>query len=85
MSPMEHLLVMTDAASGISASLDWRTSTFANVDLVVSLHRPPRGEWLGTDARTVHGGAGAGQAFSVLFDADGVIGRSAQSLFVEPR
>jgi hypothetical protein len=85
MSPMEHLLVMTDAASGISASLDWRTSTFANVDLVVSLHRPPRGEWLGTDARTVHGGAGAAQAFSVLFDADGAIGRSAQSLFVEPR
>ncbi len=85
MSPMEHLLVMTDAASGISASLDWRTSTFANVDLVVSLHRAPRGEWLGTDARTVHGGAGAGQAFSVLFDVDGAIGRSAQSLFVEPR
>ena len=85
MSPMEHLLVMTDAASGISASLDWRTSTFANVDLVVSLHRRPRGGWLGMEARTVHGGAGAAQAFAVLFDADGTIGRSAQSLFVEPR
>jgi len=76
---------MTDAASGISASLDWTTSTFANVDLTVSLHRPPRGEWLGVDARTVHGGAGAAQAFGTLFDADGVIGRSAQALFVEPR
>jgi Thioesterase-like superfamily len=84
-TPLEHLLVMTDAASGISASLDWRTSTFANVDLTVSLHRPPRGEWLGMDARTVHGGTGAAQAFAVLFDAEGAIGRSAQSLFVEPR
>ncbi|MFP5370181.1 MAG: thioesterase family protein, partial [Actinomycetes bacterium] len=84
-TPLEHLLVMTDAASGISASLDWTTMTFANVDLVVSLHRPPSGEWLGMDARTVHGDSGAAQAFAVLFDAEGAIGRSAQSLFVEPR
>ncbi|MBJ7451603.1 MAG: thioesterase family protein, partial [Blastococcus sp.] len=30
-SPLQHLLVMTDAASGISAVLDWSTATFANV------------------------------------------------------
>jgi hypothetical protein len=85
MTPMEHLLVMTDAASGISAALDWTRATFANVDLTVALHRPPRGEWLGMDATTVLGDTGAGQAFAVLFDADGPIGRSAQALFVEPR
>src|SRR3954470_23450024 len=33
MSPLHHLLVMTDAASGISAALDWERATFANVDL----------------------------------------------------
>ena len=54
-SPLQHLLVMTDAASGISAVLDWSTATFANVDLSVALHRPPRGEWLGMDATTVLG------------------------------
>jgi hypothetical protein len=85
MTPLEHLLVMTDAASGISAALDWKRATFANVDLTVALHRPPRGEWLGMDATTVLGDLGAGQCFAVLFDADGPIGRSAQSLFVEPR
>jgi hypothetical protein len=85
MTPLEHLLVMTDAASGISAALDWTTATFANVDLTVSLARPPRGEWLGMDAATHFGGAGAAQCFAVLFDADGAIGRSAQALFVEPR
>ncbi|MFD2092850.1 thioesterase family protein [Blastococcus deserti] len=85
MTALEHLLVMTDAASGISAELDWTAATFANVDLLVSLHRPPRGEWLGMDARTTLGGTGAAQCTAVLFDAEGAIGRSAQSLFVEPR
>jgi hypothetical protein len=85
MTPLQHLVVMTDAASGISAALDWATSSFANVDLLVSLHRPPRGDWLGMDAVTVLGGTGAAQCTAVLFDAGGAIGRSAQSLFVEPR
>jgi hypothetical protein len=84
-TPLQHLLVMTDAASGISAALDWRSATFANVDLTVSLTRPPRGEWLGMDAATHFGGRGAAQCFAVLFDAGGAIGRSAQALFVEPR
>jgi hypothetical protein len=85
MTPLEHLLVMTDGASGVSASLDWNTATFANVDLVVALHRPPRGTWLGMDATTVLGDTGTAQCFTVLFDADGPVGRSTQSLFVEPR
>jgi len=85
MTPMEHLLVMTDAASGISAALDWNEVTFANVDLTLALHRPPRGEWLGMAATTVLGSAGAAQCFAVLFDAEGAIGRSSHSLFVDPR
>jgi hypothetical protein len=85
MTPLQHLLVMTDAASGISAALDWDRATFANVDLTVALHRPPRGEWLGMDATTVLGGTGTAQCYAILFDEAGEIGRSTQSLFVEPR
>jgi hypothetical protein len=85
MTPLEHLLVMTDAASGISAALDWDTTSFANVDLSLALHRAPRGEWLGMDARTVLGDTGAGQCYAVLFDEAGAIGRSTHALFVEPR
>jgi hypothetical protein len=85
MTPLQHLLVMTDAASGISATLDWTAASFANVDLTLALHRPPRGEWLGMDAKTLLGGAGAGQCFAVLYDEDGGIGRSSASLFVELR
>jgi hypothetical protein len=85
MTPLQHLLVMTDAASGVSAVLDWTTATFANVDLGLSLVRPPAGEWLGMDAATTIGPTGAGQCFADLYDATGRVGRSAQSLFVEPR
>jgi hypothetical protein len=85
MTPLQHLLVMTDAASGISAALDWNTMSFANVDLSLALHRPPHGEWLGMDARTVLGGTGAAQCYAVLFDEGGEIGRSTHALFVEPR
>jgi hypothetical protein len=84
-TPLQHLLVMTDAASGISAALDWTTATFANVEFTVSLLRPPRGEWLGMDAVTHLGGTGAAQCFATLHDADGPVGRSAHALFVEPR
>jgi hypothetical protein len=85
MSPLQHLLVMTDAASGISASLDWGTTSFANIDLSLALHRAPQGEWLGMDAVTVLGGTGAAQCYAVLFDETGAIGRSTHALFVEPR
>ena len=85
MNPLQHLLVMTDAASGISAALDWNRATFANVDLSIALTRPPHGEWLGMDAATILGGTGAAQCFAALFDCEGGIGRSSHALFVEPR
>jgi hypothetical protein len=84
-TPLEHLMVMTDAASGISAALDWTRATFANVDLSVALRRAPKGEWLGMDAGTFFGGTGAAQCFASLFDDDGLVGRSSHTLFVEPR
>jgi len=84
-SPLQHLLVMTDAASGISAELDWDTTSFANVDLSIALHRPPAGEWLGMDARTFLSGTGSAQCFADLYDVTGRIGRSTHALFVEPR
>jgi hypothetical protein len=37
------------------------------------------------DAVTHLGGTGAAQCFADLHDADGLLGRSAHALFVEPR
>lgn len=82
-TPLERLLVMADAASGVSAMLDWHQWLFINVDLTIHLERPPRGEWMAMDARTRIGDAGAGVCTSVLSDGLGRVGVSAQSLLVE--
>jgi hypothetical protein len=81
-TPLEHLLVMVDAASGISAVLDWQRFAFMNVDLAVHLERPPAGEWLAMDAVTRPRRSGAGVCTSVVSDATGRFGVSAQSLLV---
>ena len=84
-TPLERLLTMADAASGVSAALDWERWIFINVDLGVHLERPPTGEWMAMDARTRFGDRGAGLCTSVLSDHDGRVGVSTQSLLVAAR
>ncbi len=84
-TPLEHLLVMTDAASGVSSVLDWGAWIFINVDLDVHLERAPAGDWMAMDATTRIGPAGTGLCTAVLHDASGRVGTSAQSLLVAPR
>ena len=84
-SPLERLLVMADAASGVSARLDWDEWLFVNLDLGIQLERPPHGEWMAMDAQTRIGDTGAGQCTSVLSDGLGRVGTSTQSLLVERR
>ena len=84
-TPLERLLVMADAASGISAALDWSAWSFVNVDLGIHLSRPPAGEWMAMSARTAIGPTGMGLCTSTLFDSAGALGGSAQSLLVSPR
>lgn len=84
-TPLQRLLVMADAASGISAVLDWSAFTFVNVDLGVHLHRPPEGEWMAMAAVTRLGNQGAALCTSELSDAHGQVGSSTQSLMVAAR
>jgi Thioesterase-like superfamily len=58
---------------------------FINADLTIHLHRAPRGEWIGLDARTLLCDSGTGLAESVLHDLHGPVGRAFQTLVVEPR
>lgn len=81
-APLERLLVMGDAASGVSWELDWSDYSFPNVDFSVHLERPPRGEWFAMDAVTRPGPLGAGLATSVLYDRDGRIGITTQTLVI---
>ena len=85
-SPLERLLVMADAASGISHVLDWQEWVFINVELGIHLERPPQGEWMAMDATTRLGPAGAGVCTGILSDERGRVGVSTQSLrVVKPR
>jgi len=84
-TPLGRLLVMADAASGVSAALDWSKWSFVNVDLGIHLERPPAGEWMAMEARTAIGPTGMGLCTSKLFDRDGAVGASTQSLLVSPR
>jgi hypothetical protein len=84
-TPLERLLVMADAASGVSALLPWNEYLFVNLDLAINLERPPRGDWMAMDAQTRIGDTGAGQCTSILSDGLGRVGTSAQTLLVEPR
>ena len=85
MSPLQRVLVMLDAANGVSAELDPRAWTFVPVDLTCVLFAAPATEWVGMDARTTIGDDGLGLVRTAIFDERRVIGRSLHTLWVEPR
>ena len=84
-SPVQRAAAAADFGNGVSAPLDWLEHVFINADLTIYLARPPRGEWVALDSRTVVEPDGIGLSESVLHDAEGPIGTAAQSLLVSAR
>jgi hypothetical protein len=84
-SQLQRLVAAADFANGLSTELPWDQYLFINPDLTIYIEREPRGEWIGLDAqmRVVEGGVGLAQA--VLYDEEGRVGRSLQSLYVARR
>lgn len=82
MSGLQRLMTVVDSSSGISAALPWRGWLFINTDLTVHVTRPPVGDWILLDAVTRVAQGGAGLATAALGDANGILGRSAQTLLV---
>jgi hypothetical protein len=82
---LQRLLVMVDAANGISASLPMTSWTFVPIDMTVVLARHPAGEWVGMSAATTIGTDGVGYTDTTVFDVHGPVGRALQTLFVAPR
>jgi Thioesterase-like superfamily len=82
---LKRVVVCADAGNGVSITLPVTRYTVLNPDLTVYLHRHPAGEWIGLDAVTVLKPTGVGLTTSYLHDETGPIGRSRQSLVVEPR
>jgi hypothetical protein len=84
-SPLARAAATADFGNGVSAALPFDRFIFINADLHLHLWRPPAGEWIGLDARTILLPGGAGLAESVLHDLGGPFGRAFQALVVEPR
>jgi hypothetical protein len=85
LTPLARLAATADFGNGVSAVLPFDRFIFINADLSIHLHRPPRGEWIGLDARTRLHGGGTGLAESVLHDVYGTVGRAFQTLVVQQR
>jgi hypothetical protein len=83
-SPLQRVATAADFGNGVSAVLDFTRWVFVNPDLTVYLNRLPAGEWVCLEAHTDVEGRGVGMAHSRLHDELGPIGRSVQSLLVEP-
>lgn len=84
-SALARLAATADFGNGVSAALPFEKYLFINADLTIHLQRPPRGEWIGLDARTLLHGGGTGLSESVLHDMSGPVGRAFQTLVVQPR
>lgn len=83
-SPMQRVAAAADFLNGLSSRLPFGEWVFINPDLTVTVHRAPRGEWIGVRAVTRLDAFGVGTAEADLFDADGRIGHAVQNLLVEP-
>lgn len=84
-SPLEHVVTLADAQSGMGVPADPFAWSFVNPDLTVLLGREPAAGPVGFFIRSMTSGQGTGLAESELRDEHGVFGRSAQSLVVVPR
>ena len=84
-SPLQRLVAAADFPNGISSELSWDEYVFINPDLTVYVEREPRGDWIVLDAQTRGVENGGGLAQAVLYDAEGRVGRSLQSLYVARR
>ena len=83
-TPLIRICAAADFPNGISYVVDPRRTSFVNPDLSVFVIRPPVDEWVLVDARTWLEFGGTGMAEGALYDRRGRIGRSMQSLIVEP-
>jgi acyl-coenzyme A thioesterase PaaI-like protein len=84
-TPLQRVAAAADFGNGVSGIVDYQQVLFINPDLTVYLHRLPDGEWVCLDAVTYGSGDGVGMAESTLYDSQGRLGRSLQSLLFDRR
>lgn len=84
-TPLERLMILADAQSGMGVPLSPFEYTFVNPDLTVLIERPPASDWIGFDVRSAASSDSTGLSESAVRDLSGAVGRSAQTLVVAAR
>ena len=79
---LERLLILADAANGISADLPWGEWMFIPTGITVTVLREPVGEWVHLAARTLLGADGIGVTHGHLADPGGPVAVVTQPLLV---
>jgi len=85
MTDLQRLAMVADSANGVGMALDPEKFVFMNTDTVVHLHRLPAGNDFALRARGSIGPDGIGVTTADIFDRQGFIGTSAQTLLVQRR
>lgn len=78
--PLERVLIAVDSSHGVSWEVDPREMMAINPDLMVAFHRHATGDWIALEAVTASEPSGMGVARSRLWDAQGSLGWSLQTL-----
>jgi hypothetical protein len=85
LTDLQRLAMVVDCANGVGAALDPDEFVFMNTDTAVHLHRAPSGNDFALRARGSIGPDGIGVTTADIFDRQGFIGTSAQTLLVQRR
>lgn len=81
-SPAQRIVAAADSVNGISSALRMEDWQFIPPELSVHMLRPALGEWICLDATTSLQPTGTGVATAKLYDHAGLVGYSAQALFI---
>lgn len=84
-SGVQRAAAAADFGNGVSWVLPFDDWIFLNPDLTLHLARPPVGEWIGLDAKTLPSDQGMAMADSAVYDERGRVGRAVQSLLLQRR
>lgn len=80
---LQRLTMVVDSANGIGGVLDPERFVYMNTDTTLHLHRLPTGQDFGIRARASIGPDGIGVTTAEIFDTQGFVGTSAQTLLVQ--
>jgi hypothetical protein len=85
LTDVQRLAMVVDSANGVGSAIDPSEFVFMNTDTSVHLHRVPTGNDFALRARGSFGPDGIGVTTAEIFDRQGFIGTSAQTLLVQRR